>query len=357
MSTLRERLLNNSTLEYTDVLSKSRVLNNIDEVPTQVPMINVALSGRVDGGLTSGLTVFAGPSKHFKTLFALLLAKSYLDKYDDAMLLFYDSEFGSKPAYFENYGIDVSRVVHSPITDIEQLKHDVVTQLDGIKRGDRVIVVIDSVGNLASKKELDDARDNKSVADMTRAKQLKSLFRMVTPILTLKDIPMVVINHTYATLEIYSKQVVSGGTGVMYSANSVFIIGRQQEKEDTEVVGYTFVINIEKSRFAREKSKIPVLVTQKNGINRWSGLLDAALESGHVIKPKKGWYAKASNPEKNLREKDTNTKEFWADLLADPTFTDWIAQKYSNNTSGLLQNEVELDEELRDVSFLEALDD
>jgi len=37
-------------------------------------MVNVALSGDPDGGLSSGLTVLAGPSKHFKTSFALLMA-------------------------------------------------------------------------------------------------------------------------------------------------------------------------------------------------------------------------------------------------------------------------------------------
>ncbi len=36
-----------------------------------------------------------------------------------------------------------------------------------------VIIVVDSVGNLASKKEVDDALEGKSVADMTRAKQMK----------------------------------------------------------------------------------------------------------------------------------------------------------------------------------------
>ena len=53
------------------------------------------------------------------------------------------------------------------------------------------------MGNLASKKEVEDAEAGKSVADMSRAKAFKSLFRMVTPHLTLKDIPLIVVNHTY----------------------------------------------------------------------------------------------------------------------------------------------------------------
>lgn len=148
---------------------------------------------------------------HHNTAFSLLMAKSYLDKYPDAALLFYDSEFGTPQSYFDTFGIDTSRVVHTPLTDIEQLKFDIMQQLSNVERGDHLIIVIDSIGNLASKKEVDDALDGKSVGDMTRAKQLKSLFRMVTPHLNLKDIPLVVVNHTYMEIGLYPKAIVGGG--------------------------------------------------------------------------------------------------------------------------------------------------
>ena len=275
---LMDKLKKNSTIKDTAILTESKFFQTKDLIQTSVPALNVALSGRLDGGLTPGLTVFAGPSKHFKTAFSLLLAKSYLDKYDDAIVLFYDSEFGTPQAYFDTFAIDTSRVIHTPITDIEQLKHDVMSQMNGIERGDHVIVIVDSVGNLASKKEVEDALDGKSVADMTRAKQMKSLFRMVTPHLTIKDIPMVVVNHTYQTMEMFSKAVVSGGTGIYYSADNIYIIGRQQEKTGQDLTGYNFIINVEKSRFVREKSKIPVEVSFEGGISKWSGLLDMAME-------------------------------------------------------------------------------
>lgn len=176
---LIDRLKKNSTIKDTEILNRSKFFNAKDMIQTSVPMINVALSGRLDGGLTPGLTVFAGPSKHFKTAFALMLAKSYMEKYNDGVVLFYDSEFGSPQSYFDSFGIDTEKVIHTPITDIEQLKHDAMAQLSNIERGDHVIIIVDSVGNLASKKEVEDALEGKSVADMSRAKQLKSLFRMV----------------------------------------------------------------------------------------------------------------------------------------------------------------------------------
>ena len=78
---LMEKLQKNTTIKDTSLLSESKFFNAKDMIQTPVPMLNVALSGRLDGGLTPGLTVFAGPSKHFKTAFALLLAKSYMEKY------------------------------------------------------------------------------------------------------------------------------------------------------------------------------------------------------------------------------------------------------------------------------------
>ena len=348
MSTL-DKLKKNSTVKETAILSNSKFLNNKDIVQTTVPALNVALSGKLDGGLTSGLTVFAGPSKHFKTAFAMLLSKSYLDKYDDGVVLFYDSEFGAPQGYFDSFGIDTDRVVHTPVTDIEQLKHDVMSQLQGIERGDRVIIVVDSVGNLASKKEVDDALDGKSVADMTRAKQMKSLFRMVTPHLTIKDIPAVVVNHTYKEIGLFPKDVVSGGTGVYYSADNIFIIGRQQEKEGKEVVGYNFIINVEKSRFVREKSRIPIEVTWEGGISKSSGLLDMALESGHVVKPSNGWYAKSSEDDaKKVRIKDTYNKEFWIPILSDKTFIKWIEDRYLMSADAIMQSEV-TEEDIQDA--------
>lgn len=200
MSELLKRLKKNSTIDDVSALNKSEFFNNKDVITTKIPAFNVALSANIDGGLTPGLTIIAGPSKHFKSGLALLAAKAYLDKYEDAVVLFYDSEFGTPPAYFQSFGIDTSRVLHTPILNIEQLKFDVVQQLDNLKRGDRVIIIIDSVGNLASKKEANDALNQNSAADMTRAKELKSIFRIITPHLTAKDIPMVAIGHIYMTM-------------------------------------------------------------------------------------------------------------------------------------------------------------
>jgi RecA/RadA recombinase len=319
-------------------------------VTTPIPALNIALSGRIDGGLTPGLTLFCGPSKHFKSLFSLILAKSYMDKYPESVLIFYDCEFGTPESYFDSLAIDKERVIHTPIMNMEEFKFDVIHQLQEIKRGDKVIFIIDSLGNMSSKKEMDDAIDGKSVTDMSRAKQMKSIFRMITPYLVKYDIPMVAVNHIYMTQEMYSKPVVSGGTGIYLSADNIFILGRQQEKDGTELAGYNFIINVEKSRQSREKSKIPVTVKFEGGISKWSGLLEMSLESGHVIKPSNGWYSKVNTEtgeveDKKYRIKDTDTKDFWLPIISSTSFQEWIKKNYQVSNGAIISDE-SIEEEL-----------
>lgn len=341
---IMDKLKKNSRLKTSEVLSESKFFNEKDMIKTDVPMINVALSGDPDGGLSAGLTVLAGPSKHFKTSFALLMASAYLKKYKDSVILFYDSEFGSPQSYFKQFGIDPSRVLHTPIMNVEELKFDLVHQLENIERGDKVIIVIDSIGNLASKKEMDDALSEKSVADMTRAKSLKGLFRMATPYLAMKNIPMLAVNHTYQEIGLFPKAIVSGGTGIYYSANQIWILGRQQDKVGMEVKGYHFVINVEKSRFVKEKSKIPISVSWEGGIEKWSGLLDVAIEGNYVAKPSNGWFCHVDRSTGELvdpkyRAKDTLTEEFWKPIFDNTDFKEFLKKRYQIGNEQLIGND------------------
>ena len=341
---IRDKLKKNSKISQTDILSDSKFFTEQDMVQTDVPMVNVALSGSVSGGITPGMTVLAGPSKHFKTSFALLMASAFLKEKKDGVILFYDSEFGSPQSYFKEFDVDTERVLHTPVANVEELKFDLVNQLEQLTREDNVMIVIDSIGNLASKKELEDALNEKSVADMSRAKALKGLFRMVTPYLTMKNIPLVAVNHTYKEIGLFPKDVVGGGTGIYYSADNIWIIGRQQDKQGTEIKGYHFVINVDKSRYVKEKSKIPISVSWEGGVQRYSGLLDVALAGGYVVKPSNGWYS-VNGDEKKVRQADTLQKEFWTPIFEETDFADFIKKQYSIGH----EDQVSMDEIVEDA--------
>lgn len=337
---IMDRMLKVKTSALASVLADSPFFDKKDCIPTKLPILNVAFSGDLDGGLVPGITVFAGASKSFKTLLGLYCMKAYLDKYPEAIAIVYDSEFGITDEYWRSMGIDTSRVIHIPIEHIEQLKFDIVKRLKEVEKGDKVFFMIDSLGALASAKEVEDAQNEKSVADMTRAKSIRSLLRMITPHFSMKDIPCIIVNHIYQTMEIYSKAVVGGGTAVMYSANQIFIISKSQEKDGDDLVGWNFTINIEKSRFVREKSKLPFTVLHEGGIQPWSGLFEIAKECSMIVSPSKGWYSLVNMEtgeieDKKYRMKDFDNMEFWEPILRSDHFRKFIHSKFCVSANDL----------------------
>lgn len=208
-SKLLQKLLKVGSVGST-ILTDSDMFKEHDLIST-IPIINIAYSGKLDGGFGHGLTILAGDSKTFKTALALKCMKAYLDRYDDAIAILYDSEGGCNPQYIRSFGIDPDRVIHIPIEHVEQLKFDFVKKLEEIVKGDHVFFLVDSIGQLASKKETDDAIDEKSVADMSRAKAIRSLLRLITIQINKKLLPCFIINHVYQSIEMFSKTIIPGG--------------------------------------------------------------------------------------------------------------------------------------------------
>jgi len=351
MSSLADKFIKSTKLKGSGLLSE-KASEDVVYYDTKIPALNLAFSSWLNKGYTYGITSIAGRSKSFKTLFGLLSCKAYMDAEPDSYMIFYDSEGGASSDYFESVGIDVDRVIYIPIMNIEELKFDMVNKLNDIKsdyetsgKYSKFIWFIDSLGNLASNKEVQDALDSKSVADMTRAKAMKSLFRIVTPFFKNYKMKLFCIMHTYDEIGGMGapKQIMSGGTGGMLSSDEVFIIGKRQIKDGTTLTGWQFILNTEKSRSIREKSAIPFEVTYEGGIDKYSGLLDIAVITGHVTKPKVGWFTRPSvQDDKNWRKKDTSTEEFWSPLLESEDFQNSVHSLYAlSGGNQLLQNRID----------------
>lgn len=338
MSKLMDKLLKAGSMGST-LLLDSEIFKEKDLVTTMVPIINIACSGKVNGGFAPGLTILAGETKTFKTALALYCMRAYLDKYPDGVGILYDSEFGITPEYIRTFGIDPKRVIHIPVEHVEQLKFDFVKKLENISLGDHVFFMVDSIGQISSKKEVEDAADEKSVSDMTRAKAIRSLLRLVTVQLSKKALPCFMINHVYMEIGMFPKTIIPGGTAVSYSANQIFVITKSQEKSsDGELQGWNFALNVHKSRYVREKSKLPFTVHYDSGIKPYSGLMDIAIELGAVKKPSNGWYSRVDLStgeieDKKWRIKDTESKEFWSPVLTSQEFNKLIEDRYMMSKS------------------------
>lgn len=329
--------IKSTTVEDSEILS-----GKFDFTDTKIPSMNIAYSADIDGGIPSGITVIAGPSKHFKSLLMLLSMKAYLDRYPEAIGFLYDCEFGASKKYFKSVGIDPARVIHKPFLDLEELTFDLTQVVNKIDRGDKVFIALDSLGNTASKKEAEDALNEKSAQDMTRAKKIKSLFRIITPHVTIKNFPMVIVNHIYMEQgAMYPKAIVSGGTGPYLSADAIWIISRSQEKEGTELNGWKFTINIEKSRLVEEKAKIPIVVSFDRGIDRLSGIFELAESFGYVKQVSKGWYSVVNldtGEWSENKQRKSELRPYLAALVKNDTFKEQVKNFYSLEGKSLVHD-------------------
>lgn len=168
-----------------------------------------------------------------------------------------------------------------------------------------------------------------------KIKSIKSIGKHEVYDITVKDV------HHY----VLGNGVVTHNTAVTFSANTIFVITKSQDKAaDGELNGWNFTLNIHKSRYVREKAKFPFNVNYESGIQYYSGLLDIAIELGAVIKPNQGWYSRVNLStgeveDKKWRAKDTNSAVFWDVLLSSPEFAKKISDRYML-TAGSVDNEV-----------------
>jgi hypothetical protein len=193
--------------------------------------------------------------------------------------------------------------------------------------------VIDSLGGLASLKEATDAEDGKVVGDMSRAKQINSLFRIVTPVLNKLNIPMVLINSYYETQEMYAKRVYAGGKKVFLASDAVWFISRSQDKEGKDLVGYNFTLNIDKSRTIKEGSKFPINVTWENGIDKYSGIYELGKEFG-AFQVAGAWVKVMDLSTGELsgnKRANAIDNDYYDELLKHQPFIDFVKAKYVLN--------------------------
>ena len=184
-------------------------------------ILNAQLSGSIYGGIPNNrVTAIAGEQATGKTFYAIGIASTFLNDHPDGAVFYFDSEAAATPDLFRDRGLDPARVWHFPIDTIEEFRTQMIRILDNLLKTpekDRkpLLVILDSLGMLASQKELQDAMDDKQVRDMTKSQTIKSVFRIITSKLGKLKIPMIVTNHTYKTMNPYGDPTdMGGGSGL-----------------------------------------------------------------------------------------------------------------------------------------------
>lgn len=240
--------------------------------------LNACVSGSLFGGWPNSRTCsIAGPSGTGKTYLILNSVKRAIDM--GYNVVFYDSEAAVDKDLMVKFGIDIGKVNYQPINTVQEFRTSVTTITGKMQEAKlaggkvpKIMIILDSAGNLATQKEIDDARSGSDKSDMTRSKILKSIFRIImTPMADLK-IPFLFTNHTYQTQDFISRQVAGGGTGPEYAASIVLFLNKAQLKDSSgERSGIIVTAKPNKNRFAKP-TNIKFHLDFSKGMNRYVGL-------------------------------------------------------------------------------------
>jgi len=283
------QVIKDSKNEYASFVSEGIAAGDVESfIDTGSYVFNALVSGSLFGGIPSNkITALAGESGTGKTFFCLSVVRSFLDSNPDAGVIYFETESAISKQMIESRGIDSKRMVIFPVDTIEEFRTQAVRIIDKYMEQPKeerkpLLFVLDSLGMLATNKEVEDASNDKNVRDMTKAQLTKSVFRILTLKLGKANIPMLVTNHTYDVVGAYvPTKEMGGGSGLKYSASTIIYLGKKKEKDGTDLVGNIIKCEAKKSRLTREGSKVETrLFFDERGLERHYGLLELGETAG-----------------------------------------------------------------------------
>ena len=338
------------------VLDAATLSTADDWIDTGSYALNAIISGSLYKGIPGGrITGFAGPSMAGKTLIMnKIMANAQKKGY---IPVIWDSEVAVDKRSAEGAGMDTSRVKYYPVETIEDCRNQMCAFLDNVIKADnpdlKFIIAIDSLGNLASAKEIKDTAAGKDAADVgQRAKAIKSMMRTLTYNAAKAKVPVLFSNHVYEGMEMFPTLVKSqsGGKGPIYLASVLVQLSTRNEKSSENpneqsvaiahnISGVTLGAMTVKNRFVPSYLKTELYLNFKSGLDKHTGLFDIAEAFGVIEKPGRTvMYKGESLGYRKDLEKDP---KFWEKIM--PELEATLQDKLCYGTSGAVDIEEEID--------------
>jgi len=255
-------------------------------ISTGVYLLDAALSSRLlNGGVqTNRITCFAGESGTGKSFLAYSVAKNAQKA--GYGIVYVDTEYSVELDEINKFGIDPDpeKFILIRSNKVEDINITLSQLLDNLKeekiKGSEIqplMIVLDSIGQMASNKEKADLLKGDIKQDMTKAKAIGSLFRSINSDLGFLEIPMIVCNHTYLTQDLFPQEVLKGGRSLVYSASVIGMMSKSKlktgEEDDMDLgqSGISVLFKTAKNRLAKPK-KIRFDISFNHGMNPYTGL-------------------------------------------------------------------------------------
>jgi RecA/RadA recombinase len=264
---------------------------NEDEtyVDTGSYIFNALVSGSLFGGVSGNkITALVGESGCGKTFYALAVVKHFLEQNPTGYCLYFDTESAITKSLLKSRGVDIDRVVVVNVVTVEEFRTKALKAVDIYLKKEEserspCMFVLDSLGMLSTNKEITDTLAEKDTRDMTKAQLIKGAFRMLTLKFGQANIPMIVTNHVYDSMSMYSPKEISGGSGLRYAASTIVYLSKSKEKEGSDVVGAIIKAKTYKSRLSKENQDVETrLYYDERGLDRYYGLIELGEESGII---------------------------------------------------------------------------
>jgi len=315
-----------------------------DWINTGNYLLNSQISADYKRGMPSGrVWQLAGESSVGKSYLALETLKNAQALGYFGIL--FDSEMANNSKEdLKARGIDTEQLLFIPIDTVENLKTSVLNILEETEKDDKVIIIIDSIGNLSTRKELEDSLEGSATKDMTRASQLKALFRTMTIKAGIKNIPVIVVNHSYAQIGgfLSGQQQVAGGGGPAYNSSIINMFTKAQEKDkEGKMSGALLTSTVTKCRTAKEKTKVKFTIDFENGLTKCSGLELFCSDEKLISKTGRSWVFAEKTKFKQGESFTKISDELWEEFL-DKYLGNYLHDKFAYSS---VFEELGLDEE------------
>lgn len=316
------------------LLEDSTISTPSDWIDTGSRALNAIISGSLHKGIPVGrITGFAGPSGAGKTLIInKIMANAQKKGY---IAVIWDSEVAVDKQSAKNVGMDLKKTKYYPVETIEECRNQISTFLDNVIAAKatepdlKFIISIDSLGNLASSKEIEDARKGKDAADVgQRAKATKSMMRAITYKAAKAGVPILFSNHIYEGMEMFPSLIKNqaGGKGPIYLASVLVQLSTRNEKTSenpdessiaiaNNVSGVTMSAMTVKNRIVPPFLKTELYLNFRSGLDTNAGLFDIATAFGVIEQNGKSYkfQGESIGYRKNI-EKDA---ELWEKIIPD----------------------------------------
>ena len=278
-----KHLIKESQNDMATVVSSGIVGDCYTFVDTGSYSLNALTSGSMYGGVPSNkITCFAGSEAVGKTFITLSIAKNFLDQDKKNLVIYFESEGALTKDMIEERGLDIDRIGLFPVATVEEFRTQCVRIIENSGKNEgKMMIFLDSLGNLSTMKEMGDVAGGSDKRDMTRAPMIRGTFRTLSLMLSKHNIPLIITNHTYDAIgSMFPKKEISGGGGIKYAASTIVTLARRKHKDGTEVIGNIIKAKLVKGRMTKEESVIEMMLNYEKGLDRYYGLVSIAEKYG-----------------------------------------------------------------------------